>query len=247
MFHGSDTHDALLLSGDEHDPCAQLYGCGGDAGEEHGQCDGVTEEIMLSMWDAKTLSSGDRTRARNRACARRGREADREYIELLLEELNSLAETFEIYATYIGQLQQHGACAADCTHGLGLCLAHTTSIARVQKSEECVAVPTLVGTPAKERNRIHAQKSRRKKSCFVRDMIEERDASLSTVADLLQYTRTLEGSCSLLNDFSEHVPVFLTLTEARQRLLQRATTHAQQCECLKSQLIYREKRRVNFR
>lgn len=258
MFHGSDRHDALLFSDDEHDLCAQLYGWGGDAGQEHGQCDGATENIMLSMWDAKTLSVEDAARARNRACARRSREADRAYIELLLAELNSIAETFEMYATYIGQLQQHGACAADCMHGLGLCLAHTSNIARVQKSEECVDVPslvetpamelpTLVGTPTKERNRIHAQKSRWKKSCFVRDMIEERDASLSTVADLLQYTRTLEGSCSLLNDFSEHVTVFLTLTQVRQRLLQRATTHDQQCEHLKSPLIYREKRRVNFR
>lgn len=247
MLQGSDSHDALLFCVDEHDPCAQLFGWGGEAGQEKEEGDGGTENIMLSMWDAKTLNQRDSMRARNRACARRSREADRTYIELLLAELSSLAETFAIYATYIAQLQQLGACAADCTHSLGLCLTHTTNIARVQKGEACVATPTLVGTPAKERNRIHAQKSRFRKSCFVRDMLEERDASLSTVADLLQYTRTLEGSCSLLNDFSEHVTVVVTLTQVRQRLLQRASTHAQQCEKLKSPLIYREMHRVNFR
>jgi hypothetical protein len=247
MFHASDSHDALLFCVDEHDPCAQLHGWAGDAGQEPEQGEGDTQDIMLSMWDAKPLNKRDSMRARNRACARRSREADRTYMELLLAELNSLAETFAMYATYIAQLQQLGACAADCTHGLGLCLAHTTNIARVQKGDAVAATPTLVGTPAKERNRIHAQKSRWRKSCFMRDMLEERDASLSTVADLLQSTRTLEGSCSLLNDFSEHVPVFLTLTEVRQRLLQRASTHAQECENLKSPLIYREMHRVHFR
>jgi hypothetical protein len=137
------------------------------------------------MWDAKPLNQCDAMRVRNRLCARRSRETDHTYIELVLAELNSLAETFAMYATYIAQLQQLGACAADCTHGLGLCLAHTTNIVRVQKDDTVAATPTLVGTPAKERNHIHAQKSRWRKSYFLRDMLEERDAILSTVADLL--------------------------------------------------------------
>jgi hypothetical protein len=244
MFHGSDAH---WLDEDAHEHCAQVEEWGSEQGAD------ATERIMLSMWDdhvgkpSQTLSKGDAARARNKVCARRGREADRVYVELLLAELSSLAETFELYAAYIGQLQLLGACAAGCTHGLGLCLAHTASIARAQKGEAGVATPALLGTSKKERNRIHAQTSRWKKSCFLRDMMLERDASVSTVADLLQHTRTLEGSCSLLNDFSEHVPVFLTLTEVRQRLLQRASTHAQQCESLKSPLTHRETHRGNFR
>jgi hypothetical protein len=246
MFDESDAH---WLDEDAHGHGSQAE----DWGDEQGSDE--TERILLSMWDdhggkPSTLSKVDAARVRNKVCARTSREADRVYMELLLAELCSLAETFEMYAAHIAQLQLLGASAAECTHGLGRCLAHTASLARVQTGEARVAMPPLPGTTKaerKERNRIHAQTSRWKKSCFVRELIAERDASLSTVADLLQYTRTLEGSCRLLNDFSEHAAVVLTQTEARRRLLQRASTHAQQCELLKSPLEYRETHRGNFR
>ena len=217
---------------------------------QHEQSDGATESIMLSMWGstpaqaAKPLNKGDAARARNRVCAREGREADRVFTELLLAELNCIAETFEAFAAYIAQLQLHGACAAGCAHGLALFLAHTQSLALAQKSEMGSSAQALHGVSIKERNRLHAQKSRCKKSVFLRDIIKQRDASLSTVADLLEDTRTLEGSW---DDFSGSVAVFLALTEMRLRLQQRSSVHAQQCERLKSPLLFRAVHRINFR
>ena len=227
---------------------------GRDTRHEHEQGGGAVESIMVSMWDcdapsksAKALNQRDAARARNRVCAREGREADRVYTELLLAELHSIAETFEVCATYIAQLQVHGACAAECAHGLALCLANTASISLVQKSEMGSSMQALLGVSIKERNRLHAQKSRWKKRRFVRDIVQQRDASLSVVADLMQNTLTLEGSCGVLNDLSRPAAAFLLLADLRHRLLQRCSTHAQQCDFLKSPLVYRAMHRVNFR
>ena len=244
----------MQVFANDHDPAAHIEAWGGrGACLQHEQSDGATESIMLSMWGstpaqaAKPLNKGDAARARNRVCAREGREADRVFTELLLAELNCIAETFEAFAAYIAQLQLHGACAAGCAHALALCLAHTQSLALAQKSEMGSSAQALHGVSIKERNRLHAQKSRCRKSVFLRDIIKQRDASLSTVADLLEDTRTLEGSCAALNDFSGSVAVFLALTETRQRLLQRSSAHAQQCERLKSPLLFRAVHRINFR
>jgi len=223
--------------------------------EEQEPADTFMEDILLRMWDGdadaqtKTPSKKDAYRARNRECARQSRASDRVYTELMLAELNNLAETLDMYAAYIGQLQLHGACAAQCTHGLELCSTHKVSIALVQQSEVGSAAHTLFGLPTKERNRIHAHTSRCRKSNFLMDIVTERDASLSRLQELLQYTSTLESSCSLLNDFgfceSATVSVFLNCAEMRQRLLQRTCTHAQQSEHLKSHTAYRTTYRVN--
>lgn len=215
------------------------------------------ENIMMCLWDGdadaqtKTPNTKDTMRAKNRACAQRSRASDREYTNLMLAELNSLAETLQMFATYIDELQLHGACAAGCMHGLELCSTQQFSIALIQKSETGSSAKALSGISTKERNRIHAQTSRCRKSHFLRDIVIERDASLSTVQELVQYTSTLESSCSLLSDFSlcdcGTMAAFLSCADIRQRLLQRMCTHTQECEHLKSPSAYRVMHRINFR
>jgi hypothetical protein len=106
----------------------------------------------------------------------------------------------------------------------------------------------LFDKTTKERNRIHAEKSRYKKRKFLQDVMDERDACLITLNEVTKYTTTLEGSCSLLNDFNESGDAFMQLVQVRQRLFQRACTHTQQRETLKSILSFRmAHRRSNFR
>ena len=234
----------MPLFDDSHDFSTQARG------GEHEPCDTIVQNIMLSIWDGdadtqtKALDRKDAIRARNRACARQGRESDRVYTELVLAELNSIAETLVTYASYIAELKLHGACAADCMHGLELCSTHAADIALVQRSDMRISAQALSGISIKERNRIHAQKSRCRKSHFLRDIIRQRDTSLSTVLELVQYTSTLESSCAVLNDFDAPATVFLTLTDVRQRLLQRVCRHSQQSETLKSALAYRATHRT---
>lgn len=211
------------------------------------------ENILLSMCNidadkpTKSANTKQNTQARNRMFAQEARDADRMFLELLLVELNDIIDTFESYVTYIGQVKCH-APGAECSRALELrCLAHKENIQRLQTPEVCTSMKTLFGKTNKERNRIHAGKSRCKKRQLLQDVIHERDASLITLKEVMQYTTTLESSCSLLNDFDETGDAFMQLTQARQRLFQLTCTHTQQQKTLKSRLSFRGLYRLNFR
>jgi hypothetical protein len=211
------------------------------------------ENILLSMYDgeadieAKPLNKKDALRAKNRASAQRGRDADRMYAQLMLSELTDITETFDIYSAYIGQLKCHTEAAACSREIERLCSAHKTNIQQLQKQETCTSTQTLFDKTTKERNRIHAEKSRYKKLKFLQDIIQERDACLITLKEVMTYTTALESSCSLLNDFDETGHTFMQLVQVRQKLLQRTCTHTQQHESLKSHLSFRVVYRSNFR
>ena len=216
-------------------------------------CDADVENILLSMYDfdagtqTKPANKREMARARNRACAQHARDADRLFTELLFEELSDIAETFDIYATYIGQLKSH-ATAAECGRDLELrCVTHKRNMEQLQKHEVCISPHTLIGVSAKERNRIHAETSRHRKNKFVEDVIQERDASMITLRDVMKYTATLENSCSILNNFFETGHDLIQLIQVRQRLFQRTCTHTQQHETLKSRLTFRGLYRSSFR
>jgi hypothetical protein len=215
-------------------------------------CDVDVEEILLSMRNfddtaTKPEDMKEKYRVKNRESAQRARDADRMFAELLLAELQNITETFETYATYIGQLKCHVE-AAECSRGLELqCVMHKTNIQQLQKHEVCHSPPKLVGITTKERNRIHAEKSRCKKNKFLQDITDERDACLVTLNKVIEYTTGLESSCSLLNDFNDTGDAFMQLIQIRQKLFQRTCTHTQQLKTLKSRVSFRVVYRSNFR
>jgi len=218
------------------------------------ETDGVhVENILLSMWNidadkpTKSANTKQNTQARNRVSVKESRDADRMFVELLLVELNDITDTFEGYATYIGQVKCHVP-DAECSRDLELrCLAHKENIQKLQTPEVRTSMQTLFGKTRLERNRIHAGTSRRRKSQLIHDVIRERDASLITLQELRQYTTTLESSCSVLNDFDETGDAFMQLAQARQRLFQLSCTHTQQQKTLTSRLSFRQFYRLNFR
>lgn len=216
-------------------------------------CDVDIENILLSMHpcdadkQAKPLNKKDALRARNRASAQRARDADRMYAQLMLVELHDMIETFDLYSAYIGQLKCQVEAAA-CSRDIELlCSSHKTNIQQLQKHQTCRSMQTLFDMTTKERNRIHADKSRFKKLKFLEDLTNERDACLNTLNEVIKYTRVLESSCSLLNDFEVIGDAFLQLVQVRQKLFQRTCTHTQQHETLKSYLSFRVVYRSNFR
>lgn len=224
-----------------------------DGKSHEGIRDVDVENILLCMFDfdadtqTKPANKKETARSRNRACAQLARDADRLFTELLFEELNNITETFEIYATYIGQLKSYTT-AAECGRDLELrCATHKRNMEQLQKHEVCNSPHTLTGISTKERNRIHAETSRDRKSKFVDDVIHERDASLITLRDVMTYTAALEGSCSILNNFDETGHDLLQLILVRQRLFQRTCTHTQQHETLQSRLSFRVVYRSSFR
>lgn len=233
-----------------------LYTCDVDTTDRtsHAEtCDVDIEKILLSMYDfdadaqTKPVNRKEAFQARNRACAQQARDADRIFTELLFEELSNITETFEIYATYIGQLKGH-VTAAECSRDLELrCATHKRNIERLQKHEVCNSAHTLIGMTTKERNRIHAEQSRYRKNKFLQEMTDERDASLITLGEVMKYTTALESSCSLLTNFDETGHDFMELTLVRQSLFQRTCKHTQQQETLKSRLLYRVVYRSSFR
>lgn len=212
------------------------------------------EQILLSMCNADTQTNHanrkEIVRAKNRVFAQEARDADRMFIELLLVELSNIAETFEMYATYIAQLKSH-ATAAECGRELERrCFEHKQNIQKLQTCGDDSSRAQRRSRPTKtrkERNRESAEMSRYRKSKFVDDVMRERDASLITLRDVMKYTATLESSCSLLNDFYETGHDFIQLIQVRQRLFQRTCTHTQQCETLKSRLSFRVMYRSSFR
>lgn len=216
-----------------------------DAGEEGDSQDhSHIECILLSMWDADDeknthISYQQKRRVQNRECAKRSREADRQYIQLLLAELTDILKTVEMYVAYMGLLKLHGACATDAQCDLKC----NPSIAQVSNNEILTSAEPCFGISMKERNRVHAKRSRHKKSQFLVDILKERDVSLSTLADVSAHAVTLEMSCAVLNDFNDIGDAFMQLTEMRQGLIRRKHKHTENYELLKSQLEYRVIRR----
>ena len=215
--------------------------------------DDHVQSMLLSMWDADALepridepiAKPDR-RTKNRLSAQQARIADKEYVNVMLAELERLTETFEMYADYITQLEVHAADAGDCMVRLGQMHAQNKSKIAVLQESSRPDVPTLMGMPTKERNRIHARTSRQRKHQFVQDLIKQRDESWSTVQEVMQHTTALESACSVLYDFDDSGCVFLELTETRQTLLMRTGAHKTKCEELQSRSTYRAMQREKF-
>ena len=218
--------------------------------------DKCTESILLSMFDAddKSPARKDVLRARNKACAQRARDADKLFIQLLQTELKEILETFELYATYTAHLRMHVSCdKEECmrmfeqrhkTHKANIALLLVNSSDRQQHNPDC-STETLAAQSLRERNRKHAQKSRRKKSQYMNDLTKERDECFVTLEQIVKYTSALESSCSFLNDFNEYVSA--NLMEIRQKLFDRTCAHQDKYPQLESYLVFRVKHRVNFK
>jgi hypothetical protein len=208
--------------------------------------DGSLECILMSMCHDDVYQQ--KRRVKNRECAQQSREADREYIHLLLAELNDILTTFEMYVTYTELLKLHGACAAEGTHCSNQCyLTRKAKITHVRNNGIDKSPEKTLASSMKERNRLHAQNSRRRRDRFLLDVIKERDVSLSTLADVSVHTAALETSCVVLNDFNDSGDAFMELTEMRQALLHRTHTHTENQRRLKSRLAYRVSYRVHFK
>jgi hypothetical protein len=219
--------------------------------------DDLVHSMLMSMWDADALepridapSAPVDRKTKNRLSAKVSRMADKEYVNLMLAELESLTETFDVYAAYITQLKVHATDEVDSMVSLEQIHAQNKlKIATLRESEASDAAnsaPTLMGMPRKERNRIHAQKSRQKKHEFVEDLIKQRDDSWTTMQDVMEYTTAVEGACSVLHDFDDTGCILLQLTETRQRLLMRTNAHEQKHQELKSRMTYRIMHREKF-
>ena len=215
--------------------------------------DGCVQNLLLSMWDTdshephteKPVAKADR-RTQNRLSARESRAADKEFVHLIVTELEALTETFEKYAAYIRQLKVHASNEVDSIVCLEKMHAQNqVNIAKLQESPVPDA-PTLMGMSTKERNRIHARKSRQRKQQLVDDLIKQRDASWSTMQEVMQYTTALEGRCSVMHDFDDTGFILIKLTETRQMLLMRTAAHKQKCEELQCISSYRKMRREKF-
>jgi hypothetical protein len=215
--------------------------------------DDFVHNLLLSMWDADALqprieepiAKTDR-RTKNRLSAQQARATDKEYVNLMLAELESLTETFDMYAAYIKQLTAHTADAVDSMLRLEQMHAQNKIKIAILQEIECSAVPTLMGMPTKERNRIHARTSRQRKQQLVQDLMKQRDDSWSTMQDVMQHTTVLESACSVLHDFDDTGCVFLQLTETRQTLLMRTSAHKKKREELETRLSFRAMHREKF-
>jgi hypothetical protein len=207
----------------------------------------IVHNLLLSMWDAdapepridKPSAKIDR-KTKNRLSAQRAREADKQYVKLLLAELDMLTESFELHASYITQLKLHATKAVDSMAVLEDAHARNkVKIAMLQPSDVVNALPTLVGVPTKDRNRMHARTSRQRKRDYMHEVMKQRDESWSTLQGVMRYTTALESTCSVLHDFDDTGCILMQLTETRQRLLMRTGAHKQKCEELQSRLSYR--------
>jgi len=208
--------------------------------------DHYMQSMLLSMWDADVLETRTEQlseikdkKTRNRLSAQLARAGDKEYVDLMLAELQNLTETFDVYAKYIMQLKVHATDAVQSTVNLEHIYAHN-KIVMPEQSDVAASEQELLGMSRKERNRIHAQKSRERKQKFVQDLIQQRDKSWSTLQEVMEYTTALEGACSVLHDFDDTGYVLLQLTETRQRLLMRTGAHKQKFEQLRTRASFRE-------
>jgi len=212
------------------------------------------QNLLLGMWDADAHAPSDDApitktdrKTQNRLSAQLSRAADKQYASLLLTELESLTDTFEMYTAYIAQLKAHAVHAGDSMQRLEQMHAQNKiKIATLQQRQTVSSPPTLMGMPTKDRNRIHARTSRQRKQQFVQDLIQQRDESWSTVQDVMQYTTALESACSVLHDFDDTGYILLQLTETRQSLLMRTGVHERKYEELKSRAAYRTMQREKF-
>jgi hypothetical protein len=197
----------------------------------------------------------DVLRARNKACAQRARDADKRFIQLLQAELTEILETFDLYATYTASLRMHVSC--DKEEGMHMFeqrqMAHKANIKLLlvngssdpqQRNPDC-STETLAAESIRDRNRKHAQKSRRKKSQYMNDLTKERDESFLTLEHVMKYTTALESSCSFLNDLNEYVSA--DMMEMRQKLFDRTCTHQDKFPQLQSHSTFRTTYRVNFK
>ena len=209
--------------------------------------DDLLESLLLSLWDAdapepridRPKTPADK-RTRNRVLAQQARSVDKQYVDLMLKELHRFTETFEMYADYIAELKVDAAEAVNSMLNLEqICAQNRTKIKMLQESEKGSAAEPMPEIPRKQRNRIHAQNSRKRKHDFVEYLITQRDESWSTMQEVMQYTTALERACSVLNDFDDNGSMLLQLTETRQRLLMRTSAHKQQYEELQCRLSYR--------
>ena len=210
--------------------------------------------LLLGMWDADApapsndapVTKTDR-KTKNRLSAQQARLVDKQYANLMLKELDSLTDTFEMYTTYITQLKAHAGHAVDSMERLKQMHAQNKiKIAMLQHRETVSSPPTLMGMPTKERNRIHARSSRQRKQQFVQDLTKQRDESWSTIQDVMRYTTALESTCSVLHDFDDTGYILLQLTETRQSLLMRTAAHQRKYDELQSRLSYRAMCREKF-
>lgn len=209
--------------------------------------DDVLQSMLLSLWDDDALevrkdcrcAPADK-RTKNRWLAQQARNADKEYLTLMLKELESFTETFEIYSDYTQELKLHATGAVTSTVSLEqICAESRINVAKLQEGDKCTAAEPMTEIPRRQRNRIHAQNSRKRKLDLLEDLIRQRDESWATFQDVMQHTTALESACSVINDFDDHGDTLLELTAARQRLLMRTSAHKQKCEELKCLLSYR--------
>jgi len=218
-----------------------------DAGDEgDSQEHSSIECILLSMCGVdyelnKRTSYQQKRRLQNRACAKQSREADMQFIPLVLADINDVLKTIEMYVAYVELLKLHGACAEQ------FCLTRKSKIANVQNTEILKSLEPSLGSSTKERNREHAKQSRHRKNQFLLDILKERDVSRSALADVSAHAATLEVSCVVLNDFNDSGDTFMQLTEIRQGLFHRTRTHTENYERLKSRIAYRAVHRLNFK
>jgi hypothetical protein len=205
------------------------------------------EKILLSIfYSDESMSTKERRRDKNRQCAKEARDADKLYTERMLVELRELVETFGMYFNYITELKRGGICGPESSLEQR-CSTHKTNLTLLQASEDDCCTENISMKSTKERNRIHAQKSRRKKNKFWQDMDRERDASFLTLTDVVEYTSALESSCSFLNDFNGLANNFGKLMEIRQRLFDRTCAHQDKYKELSSRLAFRATYKVHFK
>jgi hypothetical protein len=207
----------------------------------------AVENILLSIFYAdESMTMKEKRRDKNRISAQEGRDADKLYTEKMLVELGELVETFGLYSTYIAELKGRGICGPESTFEQRSS-THKTNLTILHARENDNCSEALSAKSTKERNRIHAQKSRRKKLKFWQAIEKEREESLLTLTEAIESTTALEISFSFLNDFRGNAQHFSKLMEIRQRLFDRSCAHQDKYKELKSRLEFRATYRVHFK
>jgi hypothetical protein len=199
----------------------------------------AVEDILLSIFYAdESMTIKERRRDNNRKSAQEGRDADKLYTEQMLVELSELVETFGVYSAYIAELKGRGICGPESTFE-ERSSAHKKNLTILHASDNDTCSEELSAKSTKERNRIHARKSRRKKLQFWQNIEKERDESLLTLKEAVEYTTALESSFSFLNDFRGAAQDFSKLMEMRQRLFDRSCAHQDKYKELNTRLAFR--------
>jgi len=216
-----------------------------------GDEDVVGADMHTKTIDDKQESHMDtrlcKSRVRNKLCAQQSREADRVYIDRMLVELADLSDTIRMYVAYIAQLKQHGACGEQSPDFEQIFATIKHKQDEILETDKQTSIPKLLGMSTKERNRIHAQKSRKKKEMYVESLVKQRDDLWSTIREVKQHTTALEACSAVLNHFDETSNCLLGLTQARDVLFQRTCSHERQYEELRSRQCFRVKHRLHFK